>query len=80
MYINVTMKQNNAQVDIRIDAEQPIAEGLNIVINAGKLPPLAVKPDYFRSYIRNTLVSAYKTFTQEAIYDGDILEAVTPHE
>jgi len=79
MYINVTIKQGEAKLDIRIDANQRISEGLKVLADGGKLPALAATPDYFRSHVRNILVSANKTFAQEAIFDGDILEAVLSH-
>jgi len=80
MYINVTIKQREYKLDIRIDADQRISEGLKVLVESGKLPPDGAPPQYFRSFVRNTLVSANKTFAQEFIFDGDILEAVAYHE
>ncbi|MCL2365357.1 MAG: hypothetical protein FWC71_11955 [Defluviitaleaceae bacterium] len=80
MYINVTIKQQQQRFDIRIDSEQNIIEGLKVLTDSGKLPADNHTYDYFRSFVRNTLVSANKTFAQEFIYDGDILEAVTPND
>jgi len=80
MYINITIKQQQHKFDLRIDSEQNISQGLKVLTDSGKLPADNQTYDYFRSFVRNTLVSANKTFAQEFIYDGDILEAVTLHD
>jgi len=75
MFINITMEIKRTQHDIRIDSEQKIAAGFLTLQEAGKLPKGSC-PDYFRSRLKQAPVSAYKTFTDEEIYDGDILTAL----
>jgi len=71
----LTIKTGEGTVDIRIDSEQKINEALKVLRDSGKLPH-GKNPHYFRSYINETLVSAYKTFIEENIFDGDILTAI----
>ena len=75
MFITITIKTSDGEADIRIDHEQKISEGLKVLRESGKLPP-GKHPDFFRSCVRENLVSAYKTFREESIFDGDILIAV----
>jgi len=35
-------------------------------------------PDFFRSGVRERMVSAHRTFAEEGIFDGDVLTVVTP--
>ena len=79
MFINVTIKTSRGKVDIRIDSEQIIGEGLRVLCESGKLLS-STAPDYYRSRLNQKLVSAYMTFAQEQIYDGDILTAVECEE
>lgn len=74
MFITITFVISNFKADIRIDSEQKVGDVLNILIESGKLPPMKI-PDYFHSCIRECLISTYKTFAEEKIYDGDILTA-----
>jgi len=76
MFINITLEVDDRTSDIRIDSEQKINMGLIILRESGKMPPGAM-PAYFRSKQSEKLVSAYKTFQDESIYDGDILTAIT---
>jgi len=75
MFINLTMEVNGTRRDIRIDSDQKIKESLNILRQSGKLP-MGAAPDYFRSRINQSTVSAYKTFSEEGIFDGDVLSAL----
>ena len=75
MFITITLEVDNHNADIRIDSEQKISMGLTVLQESGKMP-LGVMPAYFRSKQSEKLVSAYKTFQDEAIYDGDILTAI----
>ena len=75
MFINITMEVNGTRRDIRIDSEQKILEGLSVLRQSGKLP-MGANPDYFRSQLNQTLVSASKTFAEEGIFDGDIITAI----
>ena len=75
MFITITIKTDTGQADIRIDSEQKIGEGLKVLRQTGKLLP-GLAPDYFRSCIKQDLVSAHKTFAEENIFDGDILLAI----
>jgi len=75
MFINLTMEVNGTRRDIRIDSGQKIKESLNVLRQSGKLP-MGSTPDYFRSRINQRMVSAYKTFSEESIFDGDVLSAL----
>ena len=75
MFITITVKQGNLAKDIRIDSEQKIGVCLKVLRESGKMPK-GEAPAYFRSELCEKLVSAYKTFQDEAIYDGDILTVI----
>jgi len=75
MFITITIETMGYGADIRIDARQKIYEGLKVLRESGKLP-LGASPDFFRSCVKESLVSAYKTFEEEGIFDGDILVTV----
>ncbi|MCL2619506.1 MAG: hypothetical protein FWD97_01050 [Defluviitaleaceae bacterium] len=77
MFITLTIKTSTHQADIRIDHQQKISEGLKVLRESGRIPK-GYTPDFFRSCVRETLVSAYKTFKEEGIFDGDILIAIEP--
>ena len=74
-FIEITIEVNDERRDIRIDSEQKIRVGIEVLRQSGKLPS-GKTPDYFRSRLNETLVSSYKTFAEEKIYDGDILTAI----
>jgi len=76
LFINITIEANAKREDIRIDSEQKIGEGLAVLRQSGKLPGGAA-PNYFHSHLNQNLVSAYMTFTEQQIFDGDILSAIT---
>jgi len=76
MFINITLELNESKQDIRIDNEQKIKEGLQVLRQSGKLP-IGPTPDYYRSKLNQRPVSAHKTFIEEEVYDGDILSAIT---
>ena len=76
MFISLTIEANNVKQNIRIDSEQKIGEGLAVLRESGKLPKGST-PDYFRSYLNQRLVSAYKTFAEEQIFDGDVLTSIS---
>ena len=75
MFINLTIQSGEGRRDIRIDSEQKIKEALAVLRQSGKLP-MGKVPDYYRSRLNQRLVSAYKTFSEEDVYDGDVLSAV----
>jgi len=75
MFINLTIEFAVVKCDIRIDEEQKIGDGVKVLQERGLLP-VGYIPDYFRSHVRQKLVSAYRTFREEEIYDGDILTAL----
>ena len=75
MYITITIETLAGQADIRIDNEQKIGVGLQVLRDSGKLPP-GKNHLYFRSSQSERLVSGYKTFVAEGIYDGDTLKAI----
>jgi len=75
MYITVTIETSAGQADIRIDNEQKIGVGLQVLRDSGKLPA-GENPAYFRSSQAERLVSGYKSFVSEGIYDGDVLRAI----
>ena len=75
MFINITIEVDGSRRDIRIDSEQRIKEGLSVLRQSGKLP-MGSSPDYFRSRLNQKPVSAYKTFSEEGVFDGDILSAI----
>jgi len=75
MFINTTIKTSAGKADIRIDSEQLIGQGLKVLRESGRMPP-GTDPDYFHSRLRARPVSAYMTFAEESIYDGDILSAI----
>lgn len=75
MFINITVEIDGTRRDIRIDSEQKIKEGLQVLRQSGKLP-MGIIPDYFRSCLNQRPVSAYKTFAEEGVFDGDILSAI----
>ncbi len=71
MFINVTIETLAGRQDIRIDSEQRIGEGLH----SGKFGRGSV-PDYFSSLLNERLVSAFRTFADEQVFDGDVLSAI----
>ena len=75
MFINTTIETNSARVDIRIDSEQVIGQALIVLQESGRLPQCEI-PNYFHSRLRQRPVSAYMTFAEEEIYDGDILSVI----
>ena len=75
MFIHLTIELYGARRDIRIDSEQRIGEGVNILRENGKLPA-GPSPDAYRSRMNQKLVSAYRTFAEERIFDGDVLTAI----
>jgi hypothetical protein len=72
MFITITIETDGNRADIRIDSEQKISEGLKVLRDSGKLP-YGHNPNFFRSCIKECIVSAYKTFREEDIFDGDVL-------
>jgi len=75
MFINTTIETSDGRADIRIDSEQVIGQGLKVLRESGKLPN-GPTPDYFHSRLNQRPVSAFMTFAEEQIYDGDILSAI----
>ena len=75
MFINITIELEGKRRDIRIDSEQKIKEGLSVLQQRGKLP-MGIFPDYFMSHLNQKPVSAYKTFSEEGVFNGDILSAI----
>jgi len=75
MFINITMESNGVSLDIRIDSEQKIRDGLMVLCESGKLPKKDI-PNFFRSCLQERPVSTFKTFHEEQIFDGDILSAI----
>ena len=75
MFISITIELGGQRRDIMIDSEQKISEGLAVLRQSGKLP-MGMSPDYFKSMQNQRLVSAYKTFEEEEIFDGDILSVI----
>ena len=75
MFINITIDVNGNRRDIRIDSEQKIKEGLSVLRQSGRIP-IGDTPDYYRSKLNQKPVSAYKTFSEESVYDGDVLTAI----
>jgi len=76
MFINLTIEVEEKRLDIRIDSEQKIGESLIVLRQSGKLP-MGATPDYFRSRLNQRLVSAHKTFSEEGVFDGDILSIIS---
>ena len=72
MFISITIESNGIRRDVRIDNEQKIKECVNVLRQSRKLP-MGNEPDYFRSRINQTSVSAHKTFVEECVFDGDVL-------
>jgi len=75
MFINTTIETSTGRVDIRIDSEQLIGQALTVLRESGRLPS-GTNPDYFHSRLNQRPVSAYMTFAEEQIYDGDILVVI----
>ena len=75
MFITVTVKSGEFAKDIRIDSEQKIGTGLKVLRESGNMP-YGDDPAYYRSKQTEKLVSAYKTYQEEYICDGDILTAI----
>jgi len=75
MFINTTIETTAGRVDIRIDSEQIIGQALTVLRESGKLPH-GTMPHYFHSRLNQRPVSAYMTFAEEQIYDGDILSVI----
>ena len=75
MFIIITVETEKGSADIRIDSEQKIGVGLQVLREAGRLPH-GQSPDFFRSKLNETLVSAHKSFREENIFDGDVLKAI----
>ena len=79
MFINLTIETIDGRYDIRIDSEQKVGSGLFVLRQSGRLPPGPI-PYYYHSCLNQNLVSAFRTFQEEGIYDGDILRAALQHK
>jgi len=75
MFIDITIEIEGIKKDIKIDSQQKIGVGLDVLRQSGKLP-MGISPDYYRSRLSQKLVSAHKTFVEEEIFDGDILSVI----
>ena len=75
MFLTLTIETKSGSADIRIDSAQIVGQGLVVLRETGRLPS-GPAPDYFRSHLNQTMVSAWKTFEDEKIFDGDILTAI----
>lgn len=75
MFITITIEADGSSADIRIDSEQRICTCVQVLRESGKMPS-GESPAYFRSEQNERLVSSYKTFSDEGIYDGDMLTAI----
>ena len=75
MFISITIEIGETRRDIMIDSEQKISQSLQVLCQSGKLPVMP-SPDYFRSRVNQRLVSAYKTFAEEGVFEGDILSVI----
>jgi len=75
MFIDITIEVKGIRQDIKIDSEQKIKEALQVLCQSGKMSATAA-PDFYRSMLNQRLVSAYKTFADEGVFDGDILTAI----
>jgi len=75
MFITITIKVGDVSSDIRIDSEQRICTGAQVLRESTKIPHGKYSA-YFRSEQNEKLVSSYKTFRDEGIYDGDVLTAI----
>ena len=75
MFITITIKLGKNTSDVRIDSDQRITKCMEVLRESGKMS-FDEPPAYFRSEQSEKLVSAYKTFNEEGIYDGDTLTAV----
>ena len=76
MFINITIEVAETRYDIRIDSEQKIQAGLSELQKKGKMQLRNPFPNYFHSRLNQKPVSAYKTFAEEHVFDGDILTAI----
>jgi len=75
MYITITVRLKDEEASLKIDNRQEILAALEILKESGRWTTNH-RPAYYRSDMRERLVSAYKTFEEEKIYDGDRLTAV----
>ena len=76
MFINITIEKNGVSLDIKIDSEQKIRDGLTVLQESGKLSEGDI-PDFFKSRLQERPVSTFKTFHEEQIFDGDILSVIS---
>lgn len=75
MYITITVQLGDEEASLKIDNRQEIQAAIEILRESGRWKT-QLRPDYYRSDMRERMVSAYKTFEEEKIYDGDRLTAV----
>jgi len=75
MFITITIKTGDLEKDVRIDSEQKIGTALKVLRESGNIP-YGDEPAYYRSKQNEKLVSAYKTYHEESIYDGDVLTSI----
>lgn len=78
MYITITVQISDNAFDISIDAGQKISTAYNVLYESGYIN--SGKYNWYRSGMRGCLVSAYRTFEEEQIFDGDILVAIEKSE
>ncbi|MDR2600003.1 MAG: EsaB/YukD family protein [Oscillospiraceae bacterium] len=78
MFINITIEISGERLDIRIDSEQIIGQTLCVLRERNILPSDFATPNYFHSRLNQRPVSAYMTFAEENIFDGDILSMIHP--
>lgn len=63
------------QYSLRIDNRQKISAALDILRETRRCR-IKTSPSFYRSAMRECLVSAYKTYEEEQIFNGDLLTAV----
>lgn len=74
----MTFKAGQEEIDIRVDGRQTIGEVFSFLQERGNFLRVlgGEKKEYFYSPISEKMVSVYKTFQEEEIFDGELLEYI----
>ena len=74
MFITVTMQMLDKKYNIKIDYNQPIINGVQVLKQSKKYSGETAV--FYRSKISQNVVSGYLSFKEAEIFSGDILEAI----
>jgi hypothetical protein len=72
--LTFTNSDHNIEKDFQLNSQQKIADTLEILQNAGIFPQILYSEPRVKSLRRSVYVDKARTYEEEQIYNGDILE------